>query len=71
MLPLRRDLFEQLMEAVSPTPQITLAMVAEQVRVVLRHDPMKAERAVGQMYGYAFKKREELYDVTEARRRDR
>ena len=39
-------------------PQLTLRGVEDGIRQVLRHDPMKAERAVGALYGGAFKNKE-------------
>jgi hypothetical protein len=37
------------------------AEIEVEIRKALCHDPIKAERAVGHMYGYAFRKAEEAY----------
>jgi len=60
---MRLDLLLKVMrDALDPTPQITLADVERGLRNVLRNDPEKAERAIGHMYGHAFRKKEEIYD---------
>jgi hypothetical protein len=42
-------------------PRITHRDVERELRKMMRTDPMRAERAVGQMYGHAFRKAEESY----------
>jgi hypothetical protein len=59
---MRFDLLEQVMTGALATPRITLAMIEDGVRKVVR-DPIDAERKVGHLYGHAFKKREEVYDA--------
>jgi hypothetical protein len=58
----RFDLLEQVMTSARSYQSITMAIVADGLRKVVR-DPIAAERKVGRMYGHAFKKREELYDA--------
>lgn len=53
---MRLDLLQQLL-----APRITHADIEREIRKLYRNDPVKAEQAVGQMYGYAFRKAEEAY----------
>jgi hypothetical protein len=48
--------------------RLTLKDVEEGLRMVFAADPLRAERAVGQMYGHVFKKREELYEARRGRK---
>ncbi len=58
MLPLRREILQQVFDQVFGAPQITVADIADELRKMLRHDPMKAESAVGSLYGHVFKRKE-------------
>jgi hypothetical protein len=57
---MRLDLIQQVIQMLS-TPHITHSDIERELRKVLAHDPMKVERAVGTMYGYAFRKAESDY----------
>ena len=59
---MRLDLLQQIAAAMYPTPRITHADLAREIRILYRHDLLKAESAVGNMYGYAFRKAEEAYE---------
>jgi len=47
--------------------QLTLRDVEDGLRQILRKDPMKAERAVGALYGGVFKNKEIRYDAAGGR----
>ena len=57
---MRFDLLQQFLAQIL-APRITHRDIEREIRKVLARDPMKAERAVGAMYGYAFRKAEEAY----------
>lgn len=63
---MRFELLEQLL-----APRITMRDIEDGLRTVFARDPMKAEAAIGQMYGHYFRKREEKYDAAQARERIR
>ena len=65
---MRFDILQQMFDGVFNQP-ITHADIARELRNVLRNDPMKAERAIGYMYGYAFKMAESLYEMRGSRGR--
>ena len=44
------------------TGVITISAVARELRHALRNNPLKAEQAVGHMYGHIFKRKEALRD---------
>jgi len=52
------DLLEQAMREVFGPPSITLADIERELRKAMRHDPIRAERAVGSLYGGVFKRKE-------------
>lgn len=61
MIPMRVDLLLQATKMVSDDvfgPQITLADIASELRKVMGRDPLRAERAVGALYGGVFKRKE-------------
>lgn len=63
MSPPKLSLLLRVLDAVRPPRRMpTLRDVENGLRDVLRHDPLKAERAIGQMYGNAFKKAEAAYN---------
>ena len=64
---MRPELLQQLIGEMF-TPAITLKNVEDGLRKVIR-DPMKAEQAVGSLYGSIFKKKEKLYDAAFAKAR--
>lgn len=53
---MRLDLIQQIL-----APRITMRDIERELRSLLIQDPMKMERAVGTMYGTAFKKAEVEY----------
>jgi hypothetical protein len=42
-------------------PRIGHKEIEREIRKIMRNDPIKAEQAVGSMYGYSFRKAEEAY----------
>jgi len=67
---MRPEHLQQILDTVLPprSAGITLRDVENGLRKVIR-DPMKAERAIGTLYGSAFKKKEKLYDGAFAKAR--
>lgn len=59
---MRRDLIEQVL-----SPRITVADIARTLRHTMRHDPVKAEHAVGTLYGQVFRNKEIRYDAAGGR----
>lgn len=58
MIPMRWDRLAQVLDAVFDAPQMTIADIAYQLRKMMRSDPIKAEYAVGTLYGQVFKRKE-------------
>lgn len=59
---MRRDLLEAVL-----SPRIGVQDIARELRKALRHDPMKAEHAVGTLYGQVFRNKEIRYDAAGGR----
>jgi hypothetical protein len=62
---MRLELLQQVIDHVFVPPKLTkltLRDVERGLREVMRDDPLKAERSVGQMYGHVFKRKEALRD---------
>ena len=55
---MRLDILQQIL---APPLRISHREIEQEIRKLFRHDPMRAERVVGNMYGYAFRKAEEAY----------
>jgi hypothetical protein len=71
MIPMKFELLQQVIDKVlgaPKVPRITVRDVEDGLREVFRHDPLRAERAIGNMYGYMFKKKEAIYDAAGGRR---
>ena len=66
---MRPELIQQIFDEVFPQPKITHADIERELRRMLVHDPEKAERMVGHMYGHAFRKAEEAYAARGSRGR--
>lgn len=60
------DLLQQVL-----APKATLADLARELRSMYAADPLKAERAVGYLYGRVFRKAEDAYERRGSRGRQR
>lgn len=58
---MRRELLEGIVQEVFMHPEITQRALEDTLRKLM--GPLRAEWAIGQMYGYTFRKREELYNA--------
>ena len=68
MIPMKRDLFDLMIHEVFIKPRLPKPRELENaIRQILAHDPMRAERAVGSLYGSLFKRAEAKYDGKRAR----
>jgi hypothetical protein len=62
------DLLRQIFEDLStPFLRITLRDIEGTLRKAMAHDPERAERAVGVLYGGVFKNREMIYEANGGR----
>jgi len=65
---MRLDLLQQLLSD-HFAPRVTHRDIERELRSLLRTDPEKAERAVGALYGHAFRRAEEAYAARGSRGR--
>lgn len=59
---MRRELLAQVL-----APRVTISEMESTIRRALHDDPMNAEKAVGRMYGYVFRKKEARYEAAGGR----
>jgi hypothetical protein len=65
---MRLELIQQVIRNTFGPPRITLKMIEDALRNVIKDDPEKLECAVGKLYGVAFAKREAQYDAVQSQR---